>query len=589
MKRMISLLMAAALVLSLVPAGALATETGLCEHHSEHTAECGYIEGTPGSPCSHEHDEECYSSVTQCVHTHDESCGDLEDPAACTHVCSADTGCITTALDCKHQHDETCGYVPAAEGTPCTFVCEICSAAANESAQCICETKCAEGSVNEECPVCAADPSGCTGTETVEEPETPQVTTITEWSWVDSLGALNPEDGKLYLPAAVTEASLAGVTDTLPKSITANGQNIPVSWAYDFNTQTFTASLPEGYVLAEGAAPLTVETVDMGADTLDQEPVGYIDENNQPQTCGEYTEVTGGLTAWSSGWYVVKGDVTIGPRVTVSGDVKLILTDGCNLTVNGGIGIEAGGSLTITAQTKDPNTMGSLEATGSVGNAGIGGGVYATGGNIVINGGSITANGGDGGAGIGSGAYDSCGTITITGGIVKANGGYGGAGIGGGTDSDGGRITINGGNVTATSETGAGIGGGVYAAGGDITINGGTVTATSESGAGIGGGLYGNGGSITITGGSITANGGYNGGAGIGGGYYGTGGTLSGNCGNVIQASSVTADTSGFAGVIQTGTEYRVYGDAVLAEDLTIQPGETLTIPGGPRWTAMEN
>ena len=50
------------------------------------------------------------------------------EPTACTHVCSEESGCITAVLDCKHEHDDACGYVPAAEGTPCAFVCEICGA-----------------------------------------------------------------------------------------------------------------------------------------------------------------------------------------------------------------------------------------------------------------------------------------------------------------------------------------------------------------------------------------------------------------------------------------------------------------------------
>ena len=565
MKRLLSLLTAAALVLTLVPAGALATETVLCEHHIQHDANCGYSEAVPESPCTHVHTQECYSSATQCVHAHTEQCysdgvlpaeGEEKTADACAHVCSADTGCITTALDCNHQHDETCGYAPATAGTPCTFVCETCSAAANESAQCTCTTKCAEGNGNPECPVCSADPSGCTGeapeapvcnctvkcadgvvnsdcpvcgvegadltacTGLEVQPEPPQVITITEWSWVDTLPAL-AQDGKLYLPAAVTEASLAGVTDTLPKSITANGQNIPLSWTYDFNTQTFTAALAAGYVLAEGADPLTVETVDMGADTLDQQPVAYIDENNQPQTCGEYTEVTDGLTAWSSGWYVVEGNVTIAQRVTVSGDVHLILTDGCNLTVNGGIDVSGSNALTIYGQS---GGTGSLEATGSENNAGIGGGERGSVGSITINGGSITANGG-----------------------------WGGAGIGGGYYGDGGSITINGGTVIAT--------GGKY-------------------GAGIGGGYYSSGGSITITGGSITAKGGGNCGD-IGVGRAGGGITLSGSCGTVIRASAIWADTPDFNGIIYNGTAYQVYGNAVLEENLTIQPSETLTIPAG--------
>ena len=32
-----------------------AVHTGLCEHHPEHTEDCGYTEGTEGAACEHEH------------------------------------------------------------------------------------------------------------------------------------------------------------------------------------------------------------------------------------------------------------------------------------------------------------------------------------------------------------------------------------------------------------------------------------------------------------------------------------------------------------------------------------------------------
>ena len=59
------------------------------------------------------------------------------------------------------------------------------------------------------------------------------------------------------------------------------------------------------------------------------------------------TEVTANDTAWDAGWYVVNSTFTIGSRVTVTGDVHLILADGCKLTVTGGIQVEYGKSLTI--------------------------------------------------------------------------------------------------------------------------------------------------------------------------------------------------------------------------------------------------
>ena len=626
MKRLLSLLTAAALVLSLVPAEALATETGLCEHHTQHDASCGYIEAVPETPCAHVHTQDCYSSVTQCVHAHTEQCysdgvlpadGEEKTADACAHVCSAEGGCITTALDCRHQHDETCGYAPATAGTPCAFVCEICSAAANEPAKCTCESKCSEGSHNPACPVCAADPGSCTGKEPEppapvcncttkcaegavngecpvcgaegadlsacqgKEPEQPQVITITEWSWVDTMDALAP-DGKLYLPSAITEANLAGITDTLPKNIEANGQSIPVSWTYDWDAQAFTAALPEGYVLAESAAPLTLETVDIGAGTLENDPVGYIGENNQQQTCTTYTLVTGNDNAWNSGWYVVDSDVTIGQRVTVTGDVKLILADGYKLTVNGGIQVSESTSLTIYGQSKG---TGSLKATATDPlDAGIGGTLSGNCGTVIIYGGKVNAIADKHGAGIGG----SGGNITIYGGTVNAIAGRHGAGIG--SDSGGGSstITINGGTVVAKGGgNGAGIGSGYTSAAGTITINGGNIRATGGSidAAGIGGGYTGNGYGVTISGGTVTAIGGGSA-PGIGGGSGASNnGTLSGNCGNVIQASSINADTTNFNGIVYSGTTYQVYGDVTLTESLEIKAGETLNVPNGASLT----
>ena len=127
-------------------ADALVTNTGGCEHHLEHTEDCGYTEGEVGAPCEHEHTEECYTLVKKCIHEHDESCypvsekSGLEEtatpseaeemePTQCTHECTKESGCITEKLNCAHEqgeHDDTCGYIPAKEGTPCEYVCEVC-------------------------------------------------------------------------------------------------------------------------------------------------------------------------------------------------------------------------------------------------------------------------------------------------------------------------------------------------------------------------------------------------------------------------------------------------------------------------------
>lgn len=151
---------------------------GLCEHHLEHTEDCGYVEAVEGSPCQHEHTEDCYAAVPAesesvepvCSHVHDESCGysaptegtpcthehteecfewvtecvhkhtddcyeesSVSDSTAtssdskerelvCNHECSEESGCITKKIVCQHEHDSECGYSEGTEGTPCTHV-----------------------------------------------------------------------------------------------------------------------------------------------------------------------------------------------------------------------------------------------------------------------------------------------------------------------------------------------------------------------------------------------------------------------------------------------------------------------------------
>ena len=151
-KRILSLLLCGAMLFSLGPQSVLAEENGqaggvtadtrgLCEHHPEHNADCGYTEGTAGTPCGHEHTADCYEEVTNCVHEHDEDCYPEEsvsgneaapsgpqkrEPTECTHACSEESGCITKELNCQHEHNSECVYSPAAQATPCGYVCELC-------------------------------------------------------------------------------------------------------------------------------------------------------------------------------------------------------------------------------------------------------------------------------------------------------------------------------------------------------------------------------------------------------------------------------------------------------------------------------
>lgn len=367
--------------------------------------------------------------------------------------------------------------------------------------------------------------------------------------------------------------------------------------------------------------------------------VSYLDETGTSQTCDSATEVTSGDTGWTTGWYVVQGTVEIGSRVTVSGDVHLILTDGCTLTVNGGIQVQDNDNNPDTPSTNALTIYGQANGTGklttryvAINDAAIGGngvlneagGSGGSGGAITINGGIVEANSYYG-AGIGGGGIirmtdgnvqrgdtgGSGGKITINSGTVTATGNNGGAGIGGGYGANGGSggtITINGGTVTATStDSGAAIGGGegifTGGSGGTITINGGYVEASNQIGAGIGGGEGGadggSGGEITINGGSVIATGGS--GAGIGGGQgdghsgggrynfsSGSAGTFQTNNGNAVIFASSIGDQShkdDWSGIIFEGDEGKVYGNPTLADDLTIPENKALDIPSGKTLT----
>ena len=143
-KRLFAAFVSLCIIMSMLPtmvfaegvqdSGIVTSESGLCEHHTQHDESCGYTERTAEIPCSHEHNE---------------NCGGLTDPEACNHT-----------------HDKACDFVPATEGTPCTFVCEVCNAqdsgnpATPSDAQpeeCTCETLCTGEEINGDCPVCSAE------------------------------------------------------------------------------------------------------------------------------------------------------------------------------------------------------------------------------------------------------------------------------------------------------------------------------------------------------------------------------------------------------------------------------------------------
>jgi membrane-bound inhibitor of C-type lysozyme len=175
--------------------------------------------------------------------------------------------------------------------------------------------------------------------------------------------------------------------------------------------------------------------------------VSYIGINGRTQTASNVIvlgEDNISAIDYLNGWFLVRGNnLTRSATLRISGEVHIILEDGSDLAVNGGINLSESNNLTIYAQSTGED-MGKL-STGT-----IGGGTSI----VTITGGEVTATS------IGYG-----GTATITGGEVTATSiGYGGT------------ATITGGTVTA-------IGGirGTFTLDGNAVVLASSINATDEN------------------------------------------------------------------------------------------------------------
>ena len=376
-------------------------------------------------------------------------------------------------------------------------------------------------------------------------------------------------DDKLYVPGDSVPADVTTLTarfvpdtytvivttDTLPDGKTGKAYShtltaistAPITWSIDEGVLPAGLNLNEktgeisGIPTAAGTATFTVKAENSeGSDTralsitvnnaVEQTPVRYLDADGKERFCTEYTVLESVIiedffdsdNKWydlPAGWYVVKGDVTITPRLDTHGAVNLILTDDCHLTVPWGINVKEGDTFTIYAQSTAEASMGKLTAClpelsdheksvwPVAGLSGIGAGVrvwaandnyYENEGTIIINGGNIHARGQQGSSAIGGSYQDR---------NVSSDGDTPG------NLRQGGSITINGGIVCTKLRTSGGAHtadsfgiGTCYGNGGSVTINGGTIIAEASSSAISSG----RGGSITINGGNVTAHGGIN-------------------------------------------------------------------------------
>lgn len=299
-KRMISLLMALAMSLTLLPTTSYAAEESgtaigagrLCEHHTAHDDACGYVEGIEESPCTHEHGAECYTEVTSCIHEHTQDCYPVSDSSDASGVMASDVGNDEDTMPSDTQSDEeampsdtkadegaaTSGNEPgesaasseAVEPSECSHVCSVESGCIKQELDCHHEH-------NEECGYApAVEGQPCTYVCTLCG-----MTEITAWSWVDAQDAIDPDSGVLTLSAsAESPVPYEDIVALLPVEIEATTEDgtetlsldswscddYPAEGAYT-GSYAFHAVLPEGYGLAADAPALTV-TVELDDEVM---------------------------------------------------------------------------------------------------------------------------------------------------------------------------------------------------------------------------------------------------------------------------------------------------------------------------------
>ena len=586
-KRPAAFLLAAAMIFTMpgvpafaVEAGASAVHTGLCEHHPEHTGDCGYTEGTKGAACEHEHKvnggeadredplgdtEDCYTFVKKCIHEHDESCypvleGSVSEntatssevekaqPTACTHACSEESGCITKELSCPHErgeHDGSCGYIPATEGTPCGYTCEQCNSqdsglvpgvSGNAPAECICETRCEKEAINSDCPVCSAedaDLTACKGTAEAAciceklcgADAVNSECTVCSAKGADLSACLGKEEAVLAVQALI---------DALPETVTEDN-------ATEIEEQLKAIDAKIEALTDEQAAKLDMTRYN----AVCAAPVAFaLPQAHTHCVCGKDsdTEVNGHThstnTEWkaanslpnSAGSYYLTQSVS-GDWAVPTGEVNLCLN---GQTIDGSITVGSGASLTLT----DCFDSGRVQ-----------GGVLVNGGKFELYSGTIT---GGVQVGIKGGAYQTGSSFTMYGGEITGN--KAGSGSGGGVflvgttnQTDPPSFTMHGGTISNnTAGASDGGGGGVYV--GEkcsFTMDGGAITDNTAT-AGNGGGIYihFNAGRVSISNATITGNKA----SATGNTSYGHGGGIYSQRGVTVKNVTITGNNSTYEG-----------------------------------------
>ena len=571
-KRLTAALVSLCLLFTLFPAAALAAEEpdgGLCAHHPVHDAACGYTAGSEGTPCAHEHGEDCYAQVTSCVHQHGPECYPAEpagstetapedpaapaepaaaEPTACPHVCSEESGCITKVLDCTHAHDAACGYAPAVEGTPCGYVCELCNSQ--------------EGGEAEETAPAPEEtaPEETEPTDPEPEPEPPAA--LAEASPRASHGP-----HKVCINSSHDDCTHTEIADWQPldQDVVREDDNGGIGYIIPAGNYYLEADVKietdkSLFIRSEVVICLNGHRLDFDIRGADQLRVQAALTLCDCQT-GENTADVNGEKVTVSGGYLIGSQLALNGRLGATADLykcNIIGSSHCPVDVASGailnmysnanishnqvikgsvdyesiIDVRDGSEFNMYGGTISNNTVSSygIKPSGGVyvlnssifnmyggeisGNrADAGGGVYVTrGGGFNLSGGQIKEN--EASSGDGGGVLIDNGVFYMTGGSINNNDAESGNG-GGIALRYAYFAAISGGGITYNSANG--VGGGIYvSSGSQLTISGGVSIESNkaflkedqdERPSGQGGGIYvGDGGKVTMTDGRIWSN-----------------------------------------------------------------------------------
>ena len=384
------------------------------------------------------------------------------------------------------------------------------------------------------------DTTGNTTAPTDSTPPAADVITVESWTWVDSMQALS-DDGKLHLTEEITDANLPEIQKLLPQSIQAGEHTISLTWTYSKETKTFTANLPEGYALKEGAAPLAVAVVVEEVMVLPESEIKLFIGGQQITESGCYENQNGT-------WTKVDGTEPANGQFSYDAATFTLTLNQAEITHDRTVKVAEGytyeGSVIAFSQTADVSlkivvSQGTSTITGTGGIR-----VESTTGNASL---SIK----------GSGSLD-----------VEPKGSNSGITL---CSSKNTNLDIDGADVTASSPAQYGV----------YLISSTDTTSTST---------------ITVNNGSLTTGG--NGNVGI---YYYWSGTSNAGTSSLTVSGNAVVDTrnsqimaqnketvvqvgagsDGNGGIVFNGKSGTVYGNVTLQEDLTIGADETLTIPAG--------